>query len=62
MEFLSKQGSSKYLASFGEGKVNIFQRPKAMTLTLPNPGSRGGAWGGSSVCLLSKAGQGKVTD
>lgn len=62
MEFLSKEGSSKYLASFGEWKVNIFQRPKATTLTLPNPVSRGGSWGRSSVCLLSKAGQGKVTD
>lgn len=63
MEFLSERGSSKNLASFGEWKVNIFQRPKAtMTLTLPNPVSRGGSWGGSSVRLLSKAEQGKVTD
>lgn len=42
--------SSKYLASFGDGKVNIFQRPKATTLTLPKLVPRGGLWGGSSVC------------
>lgn len=33
LELLCKQGSSKCLASFDDGKVNIFKRPSATTLT-----------------------------